>query len=83
MAAVAGVERAGDGTLIVRTTDCMWCARPGELRGVNAEGFERWRAGALIQNALPELSESERELLMSGSHAECWPKICGPDDEDE
>ena len=37
-------------------------------------GLEAWESGVLIQDALPELSASEREQLMTGIHAECWDR---------
>lgn len=36
-------------------------------------GFLAWLNGELIQRALPELSSSDRELLLSGMIDEDWP----------
>ena len=35
--------------------------------------------GKLIQDAFPELSSDERELLLSGICSECWDKIFAED----
>ena len=40
-----------------------------------------WRAGKLIQNAMPELSTDDREFLISGTSPEGW-KILFPDGEE-
>lgn len=45
---------------------------------VPTDGYKRWATGqAKIQDALPMLSEDERELLMSGICPRCWDKIFG------
>ena len=46
----------------------VWCAR---------EGFFRWQSGALVQDALPELSATEREQLLSGFCPECQARFFG------
>jgi hypothetical protein len=49
---------------------------------VDAVGYEQWKAGELIQNALPTLSAEERELLISKTCDDCWNKLF-PEDFDE
>jgi len=40
---------------------------------VNKKGYARWKTGeVLIQDALPELSIHDRELLISGTCEHCW-----------
>jgi hypothetical protein len=39
------------------------------------EGVQKWKAGKLIQNALPDLSANERELFISQTCGNCWDKI--------
>jgi hypothetical protein len=48
---------------------------------VNFEGFQAWQSGEFIQDALPELSTDERELLISGICPKCWD-VMFPSDED-
>jgi hypothetical protein len=48
---------------------------------VDAVGYQQWRAGELIQNALPELSTEERELL-KGTCEDCWNKLFPENDEE-
>lgn len=41
------------------------------------EGYKRWRdTGALIQDCLPDLSPSQREMLMTGLGDEEFHEIC-------
>jgi hypothetical protein len=50
---------------------------------VSETGIAKWRGGALIQDALPELDADQRELLVSGIHPECWAKMFGDEDADD
>jgi hypothetical protein len=34
-----------------------------------------WRAGALIQNVMPKLTDDEREFIMTGLSSEDWDAI--------
>lgn len=42
---------------------------------LNKDGFENWKRGALIQRALPELNNFEREALLSGMCFDCQSKL--------
>jgi hypothetical protein len=43
---------------------------------VNKEGYELWMSGKThIQNALPNLSDDDRELLLSGVCGKCFDKM--------
>ena len=59
---------------------CRLCNEVTELQ-VEFEGFIAWQKGELIQNALSELSDSQRELLISGTCDECWKRLFGSDEE--
>ena len=59
---------------------CRHCDAVHELT-VNVEGFVNWQAGEFIQDALPELSADERELLISGTCDECWQRFFPEEDE--
>ena len=60
------------------------CRMCNEIYAVEVEavGYQQWRAGELIQNALPTLSAEERELLISKTCDDCWNKLF-PEDFDE
>ena len=60
-------------------TKCPLC---GEINSVMADtlGIIRWKAGALIQEALPDLNAEERELLITGICTVCWYKSFSEED---
>ena len=56
---------------------CVLCGTPHTI-GMPAEGYIKWKNGeAYIQDALPMLTQAERELLMSGICPVCWDKHFG------
>lgn len=63
-------------------TRCPIC---GERHYVEVfeKDFIAWRNGTLIQDAFPYLSANERELLISGTCAECFSIFFGNDDKDD
>lgn len=58
------------------------CVKCGERQAieVDIDGYNRWRNGALIQNALPTLTADQREVLISGICSKCWNKMFGGDE---
>ena len=54
------------------STNCPFCLGQNTL-DVSLQGYNKWQHGALIQDALPELSASKRELLITGICDECFP----------
>ena len=44
---------------------------------ISQEQFDSWQKGALIQNAMPHLSEDDREFLMTGITKESWDSMFG------
>ena len=59
---------------------CRLCNEVADLT-VNIEGFVAWQGGKLIQEALPELSADQRELLISGTCDKCWNEMFPSDEE--
>lgn len=55
---------------------CPFCGAPHYVV-CSAEGFKAWQNGELIQNALPELTPTEREQLISRICPECQESIFG------
>lgn len=55
---------------------CAVCMRYSEFTDT-AESYDRWRAGALIQDVWPDLSVDEREVRISGLHPVCFNKVGG------
>lgn len=56
-------------------TRCPICQSLRTLT-VSREGYHRWKfEGELIQRAFPELSEDDREALISGTCSKCWESL--------
>lgn len=67
--------------MVVKTL-CPICRKMLSVE-VPEKGYLAWRRGELlIQDAMPELTEAERELLLSGICADCWDKVLGEELED-
>ena len=47
---------------------------------VDIAEFNAWRAGLLIQQAFPTMSQEDRELLISGTHPDCWDSLFSEED---
>lgn len=73
-----------DGTVRF-TTHCMLCTGPVAVDHLDPGKVACWQAGARVQDVFPEMSASEREALVSGSHAECFGNAFadGEDDPDD
>ena len=46
---------------------------------VTQDQLYAWRCGALIQDAMPQLTEDEREFVMNGITPEEWTAVFGED----
>jgi hypothetical protein len=55
----------------VSTQRCVVCHKHA-LLDVPEDGYQKWKNGTDILQALPELDADQRELLISGVHAHCW-----------
>lgn len=53
---------------------CIVCHKYYKM-SVPAEGLRKWKSGMLVQKAFPELSSSEREQIITGTHPECWDSL--------
>lgn len=69
-------------TTVITTKKCGLCGDTAKLT-VPTAGLEAWRNGTHIQDAMPEITPPLRELLISGTHPECWEKMFGSDEECE
>lgn len=49
---------------------------------ITQEQLQAWRMGALIQDAMPQLSVSDREFVVNGITDEEWKETFGEEDED-
>ena len=55
---------------------CVVTGKPHKVT-VPRDGYLRWKKGGLIQKAMPEVSEDDREFLISGISPEGWKQIFG------
>ena len=59
---------------------CAYCLEVHTFE-CSTRGVVAWQAGELIQNALPELSADQREMMISGTCGDCWDKMYPEDSE--
>lgn len=64
----------------VTTPACPLCGQTSVMY-VDKERLALWRNGMVAQRAFPDLAADERELLMTGTHADCWDDLTGFSDE--
>lgn len=50
---------------------------------VTNEQLQKWKQGELIQRAMPNLSDNEREFLMTGITAEEWEDMWRDTEEED
>jgi hypothetical protein len=61
---------------------CPFCGADHEVE-VNFEEYVNWIGGELIQNAMPSLTPTEREQLISHICPKCQEGIFGAEDDPE
>jgi len=65
--------------MIVRCKQCCVCGKSADIE-VDNRGYIKWSNGMLVQDAFPEMPSGIRELLISGTHPECWEELFSEDD---
>jgi hypothetical protein len=63
-------------------TKCPVCGKTGVLE-VSRAGYYAWINGTLIQRALPGLTKSQREQLLTGIDDACWDRLFKAGDDGE
>lgn len=53
---------------ITNQTQCM------EIE-ITQDQYDAWKSGVLIQDAMPDLSDDDREYIMTGMTPEDWDKL--------
>jgi hypothetical protein len=69
-------------TIIIKTKPCCVC-NEYEVWSLDRQAVTKWQEGELIQNAFPDMSMQDREILISGTHPACWEKLFPGEDSDE
>lgn len=59
--------------LIELFMECPFCKGLHSLE-VDAIKYSRWQQGEFAQKVWPEKTDAERELIMTGTHSECWDR---------
>lgn len=67
---------------MVTVVKCWNCEVSREIT-TTAAGWKAWRSGELIQDAMPEVSADDRELLISGTCGKCFDEMFPEIPEDE
>ena len=68
-------------TITVEAT-CMMCQQTKTLQ-LPASGYAAYKAGMLIQRAMPSVPEGDRELLISQTCGPCFDKLFEEIDNDQ
>lgn len=66
--------------LLVTTIPCPSCSGI-KIFTVSIVGFQGANNGTLIQRAFPEMSNDDRERLISGYCGDCWDELFADDDQ--
>lgn len=72
---------AGNKDVITIAKQCPFCGKEYTFE-VSTEGYDKYMAGALVQNAFPTLSATKREHFVSGLCAKCQEKIFGAEEDE-
>lgn len=60
----------------VTTRACMFCGEASRVELTEAQAAAL-AARRPVQEVLPDLAAARRELLISGTHPECWERAFG------
>ena len=63
------------------TKPCIRCGKTSEMEVSPSEGAEIMRGVKPIQEILPNTTADERELIITGTHPECWEAIFNEDED--
>ena len=69
-------------SVMVQTKPCLICAATSTVELTEVEGAAV-KSGTYMQDALPNRDAGFRELLITGTHPECWEQTFGGMDDDE
>jgi hypothetical protein len=63
-----------DGTLTI-TGKCPVTKKEWRLEGIEVDAYNRWRSGTFAQDAFPELTPGQRDLLIHGIVEEEYDRL--------
>ena len=80
---VTGYSYLPGDLITLQIRPCPSCGKPHEIT-VNQYAYEQWADGiATLQEAFPEKTPAELELLLTGIDGECWLKHVAEPEEGE
>lgn len=62
--------------------NCIWCGE-GSTVEVEQSEYDLLMSGEHVQNVFPTMDAGKRELLISGTHPECWDRFMGDEEDDD
>lgn len=68
-------------TTTVMSKPCPFCGTEQVVRINDLADYNRWLGGTVIQEAMPYLTASEREALMTGICDPCWKETFSETDD--
>lgn len=68
--------------LTLKRKSILTCIVRERTLNVTQAQIDAWKAGDLIQDAMPQLTPSDREWIKTGVTAEEWDEAYGAEDED-
>lgn len=77
---IVNANDSGDYTWF-ETAPCMLCNARTQMVVLSTQ-FRAWINGEATQTAFPDMLESTRETLISGTHASCWEDMFAIEEED-
>jgi hypothetical protein len=66
---------------VIKTRPCLVCGLSGEVEVTDEELLAYNSKSGYVQNILPRLTDGEREMLISGTHSECFDALFPADEE--
>jgi hypothetical protein len=67
---------------IIVSTTCPFCGLVTDIV-CDKTAYDLWKDGMSIQDAMPDMTPVDREMLISGICPSCWDDMFGDEDEDE
>lgn len=69
-------------TVDVTTKPCIMCGETSTLKML-VHHYLEWKNGGLLDRVCPEMPKETREMLISGTHPDCWDKMFQEDADEE
>tara|TARA_B100000287_G_scaffold197385_1_gene186497 strand:+ start:268 stop:498 length:231 start_codon:yes stop_codon:yes gene_type:complete len=69
-----------DNPMVSKSVECRLCGAVESIV-MPVSSFLAWQGGEFIQDAMPFLSSSQREMLISQTCDDCWTNLFGEDEE--